>query len=1271
MTKSRLKIWIPAFIVALLIVSGLTLARSTAGQRMMLDIGTGFLEKTTGYRLNAEEVDGTWPWHIVLNNVKLEKGDNDVATISTLDLRWSPLRALIGPIKIGSLSLGEVQIHILQAEAEDARGPLQIPTLDDLPDLEIRDIAIDSLVLINSEGIASEAFILSGQSQTAPGRADVEVAFLPHDASRTDDRATFELAYDRDRDYFSLSTNVYLGKDGIIAWLGQDRVPVPLSLSTTSSGPASSWQVRSDFVVGDPGSGTLVLSCDCLAGKKFSLSGTFDPKGIDLSFLPFSTSQPFSFASNLSYDAKTRRLQIKDMDLETSGATMKADLEITVSDQTWHLSGEGHLTTRDGILAENDLSPLFWTIENLHQAETKWAIDNARLETLKGFVEATDVGVTPDGAFTSNVDGELDASDLFADQNVTRDLGKVVWSAHIDLSDDGILDITELEATMADDAIQLAGGVHYAMEEMRLSAELEANAASAFQTGDLSIPAGPLLDASIRLNHAADASDLNVEATLGPFTWRSFRAPRSEITGQFEDWTSGRAEDLKGDARLEARETSPDISSLTAHLTFRPDSGASCNINGALSANGNYAGTFDLCLNSRHEADATLWNGLLTARNFHGGRVSGARASLNLSQGRTNVGSHWEGQIESEDLTISSITVGRLDTVISLRERIDGPEVTITSARIVHQDTAYSLQDPVTFGIGTSIPGPITILSDEQGFLTLRNLDASTQISALIEVDNFKLPVTPTLVSGEAILEATPQHQAGHFDFRLEPQTQERGKVSFDVVGKWDGTRLDGAAYMALVEPGKEPEVSQISEFHVPLEAQFGERAALVRSGPASASLVYDGSIARLLTLVPIYNHTITGTLNVSASLSEEKGQAVWQGQAVLANGSYTHEGQSLHVEGVRISTDLRGTGRNLEGTIDITQRDPESEKTTLKGTGEFSLQSFQKWKASLDLHLDENSLLQHPKYFGVLSGSLSLTASPERALLEGQIRGNRVDGSIQPPSGIDIIELNVIPVDKSGNPVVAPTRDQGTILLPELELDVKLEADDQIFIRGRGIDSEWGAKLALTGSFERLLLDGTLELRRGHLLFGGRPFEFESGTIAMNGEQYADPYVNLVARHKLNNAIEARIVVEGRASTPTVRFESTPPMPEEEIVSYVLFGKPVIQLGPAEALRTTVALAQISGRTGSGLSLMDVTRQAIGVDVLHFTPPGGGDGEGSSLTVGKYVASGVFLSVTEEFDTQTRSAGVEINVTNSISIGAKVSDTAETEAVIEWRRDY
>jgi translocation and assembly module TamB len=171
-----------------------------------------------------------------------------------------------------------------------------------------------------------------------------------------------------------------------------------------------------------------------------------------------------------------------------------------------------------------------------------------------------------------------------------------------------------------------------------------------------------------------------------------------------------------------------------------------------------------------------------------------------------------------------------------------------------------------------------------------------------------------------------------------------------------------------------------------------------------------------------------------------------------------------------------------------------------------------------------------------------------------------------------------------------------------------------------------------LTGTSNAPLVDGALILTRGSLMFGGRPFAFETGEITASGAHYKDPFISLTASNEVGDGIEARIVVEGRASAPVVRFESTPPLPEEDIVAYVLFGKPVIELGPAEALRTAVALAQVSGRGGFGASLLDRTRQAIGVDVLQFTAPAGGeDGEGSTLTVGKYLTSGVFLSMRYE----------------------------------------
>lgn len=1271
MTHPHLKIWIPVTLVALLAVTGLTLARSTAGQRMMLNTGIDTLEKKTGYRLSAEDVAGTWPWHVVLTGIKLADSKNNVATISDLDLRWSPLRALTGAIRVKSLSLGEVRVNIAQSEAEGTGEPLLIPTLNALPDVEVRDITVTSLVLINSEGVASEAFVLSGQSETAPGRVEIEMAFLPHDASRTQDQATFEFEYDRGKDTFSLSTDIDLHRNGILDWLGAKGIPASISITTESEGPASSWQARNTFGVGNFGSGTLVVSCNCLAGKDISFSGTFDPQDLDLSYLPFSTSQPFTFVSNLAYDKKTKRLTVSELGLETSGARLEADLEVLSGDQTWHLSGEGRLMTRDGVLAENGLSPLFWSIGNLRQSETAWQADTVHLETLRGFVEAASLSATSQGAYTSDLHGAITMTEFLDDPGLKAEFGETTWSAHINFADNNTLEVTNLKAASTEGAILLVGEIDYNVNNKRLGAELEINSASPFEVGDLSIPTGQLLNANVNLNHAVHGSNLAFEATLGRFNWRSFRAPPAEITGRLEDWVSGKIEDLKGNIRLQAKAPSTDISSLKAQVAFRPETAPACGINSTVSASGNYAGIFSVCLNSRTEEGLSLWDGLLTAKNFHGGALSGETASFSLSQNRATGSSDWQGHVASEGLAFSSIKIAKLDTVFSLRKLVSSPEVTVNSARVVHQDTAYSLQDPVTFKTGDGTLSPITILSDTEGSLTVENLKASSQLSGHFEAKNFKIPVLPARMSGEATVEATPRHQDGHFNVYLEPQSQEYGKISLNVLGAWNGTNIDGVATLGLAVPGKEEEPLQIAKFQVPVEARFHDRVTFTRSGAASASLAYDGSVARLLAFAPLYDHTVDGILKVNASLREDEGIARWQGHAALENGLYTHKGQGIHVEGVRINADLQGTERNLESIVTISQIDPQNNKETLTGRGELSIQSLQEWQGNLNLHLDDNSLLQHPNYHGVLSGNLSLTATPAQAFLEGHIRANRVEASIPPPSGFDIVELNVIPVDADGNPLNRPEREQGTILLPKLQLSVELEADEQIFVRGRGVDSEWSAKLALTGSSDLPLVDGQFTLRRGHLIFGGRTFEFESGSVTVNGAQYANPSINLVARHKVDNAIEARIVVAGRASSPTVHFESTPPLPEEDIVSYVLFGKPVIELGPMEALRTTVALAQISGRASFGTSLFDLSRQAIGVDVLQFTPPGGASGEGASLTVGKYVTSGVFLSVTEDFGSQTRSAGVELKITDTISVGAKVDEASETEAVVEWRRDY
>jgi hypothetical protein len=68
------------------------------------------------------------------------------------------------------------------------------------------------------------------------------------------------------------------------------------------------------------------------------------------------------------------------------------------------------------------------------------------------------------------------------------------------------------------------------------------------------------------------------------------------------------------------------------------------------------------------------------------------------------------------------------------------------------------------------------------------------------------------------------------------------------------------------------------------------------------------------------------------------------------------------------------------------------------------------------------------------------------------------------------------------------------------IELDVQVTAPRRIMVFGRGLDTEWGANLRVTGPVSDPSIAGTATLVRGDLDLAGRRFAFDTGTITLNG---------------------------------------------------------------------------------------------------------------------------------------------------------------------------
>ncbi len=193
-------------------------------------------------------------------------------------------------------------------------------------------------------------------------------------------------------------------------------------------------------------------------------------------------------------------------------------------------------------------------------------------------------------------------------------------------------------------------------------------------------------------------------------------------------------------------------------------------------------------------------------------------------------------------------------------------------------------------------------------------------------------------------------------------------------------------------------------------------------------------------------------------------------------------------------------------------------------------------------------------------------------------------------------------------------------------QLDVAVNVPGQAFIRGRGLDSEWKGNLKVTGPLADPHIVGALNVVRGNFKFAGRTFGLDRGQISFQGGSKIDPELNLQATYSVTD-LKAMVNVTGPSSSPNVKLSSTPGLPQDEILSRILFGSSVADLSPLQAVQLADAVRGL-GKPGGGL--LGSARSVIGLDVLQIgsSSQAGSGLEATTITGGKYIAKNVYLEV-------------------------------------------
>jgi translocation and assembly module TamB len=219
--------------------------------------------------------------------------------------------------------------------------------------------------------------------------------------------------------------------------------------------------------------------------------------------------------------------------------------------------------------------------------------------------------------------------------------------------------------------------------------------------------------------------------------------------------------------------------------------------------------------------------------------------------------------------------------------------------------------------------------------------------------------------------------------------------------------------------------------------------------------------------------------------------------------------------------------------------------------------------------------------------------------------------------------------------------------------LNLALDAQ-QVFIRGRGLDLEFGGSMKIGGTAAAPRTEGALQLRRGTLSLASRTLDFAEGQISFNGGSISDPALHLVANSS-NGNVTATLIVSGTAHAPKILLTSVPELPQDEVLAHLLFGRGVGTLGPFEIAGIAAGLATLTGTGGSGIGdPLDKVRQGLGLDRLAV---GSGSRGSPTLEAGRYLAPGVYLGAKQS----ASGSGTQATVQVDIAKGLKLEGTAGT----------
>ncbi|MDX1573332.1 MAG: translocation/assembly module TamB domain-containing protein, partial [Methylophaga sp.] len=268
-------------------------------------------------------------------------------------------------------------------------------------------------------------------------------------------------------------------------------------------------------------------------------------------------------------------------------------------------------------------------------------------------------------------------------------------------------------------------------------------------------------------------------------------------------------------------------------------------------------------------------------------------------------------------------------------------------------------------------------------------------------------------------------------------------------------------------------------------------------------------------------------------------------------------------------------------------------------------------WQLAAEIKGDKVLLMNLPEAYVIATPDLQLEMTAETAKLRGKLT--------IPEARLEPTQFNMAVSPSKDVVVINEPQPEASVL--QTDIDIVVVLGDKVQIRAAGFQGNLSGELAVSGDAGELLLaDGEITLDDGSYIAYGRELKVDNGKIRFSGGAIDNPDLDVKAVRKLTN-VTAGIHITGPVNNPQATLFSTPSMPQDDILSYILIGRPLSEAKAGDGAMLASAATNLGIQNGNALS--DQIASTFGLDSVSFV---GESPETAAVQIGKYLSPRLYI---------------------------------------------